>query len=654
MYLGSAWYPEQWPEGRWEADLALMRAADMNVVRIGEYAWSRLEPEEGRFELDWLERAVDLAAKHGVTVVMGTPTDAPPAWLTQKYPEVLRVDEGGRTMGHGERRQFSPLSPRYREQSRRIAGVMAERFGKHPNVLGWQIGNEFCMYSYDSLTRRLFQEWLQRRHETLANLNQRWTTTYWSQEYSDWSQIPLPTGWPHPGLRLEFFRFMSEAFRDYQAIQIAAIRQVADPRQWVTHNLHGWEDLDFATIIADADVASWDAYPGGGSVDHLRFGWYSDFCRTLLPRPHWIMETQPGHVNWSEKGTSLPRGSLRAMTWHFVAHGAEAVLFWQWRAALNGQEQYHGSVVGPDGSPRPVYSEAAVVGREMRELGPLLGRARAQADVAVLYSYADQVAMKHEKQHPDFDPLKHFATFYAPLRARAMEVDVLDSRRALEGYRLVVAPHLYCMDDELAARLVRYVRAGGHLLLGPRSGFKDQYSALRPELQPGRILAELLGAHVEEFYTLDRDVAVSGMLGSGTARIWSENLTVMAADTEVLLRYGTYNGWIDGKPALVSRAVGQGRISYLGAWLDEENMRQVMDWMTKTAGIANDWARPPEQVEVCRRVTDDSEVFILINHGSKVERVTIPRSGRDLLGNRDVAGDVELPAYGVAVVVTGK
>ncbi len=366
------------------------------------------------------------------------------------------------------------------------------------------------MYSYDPLTHQLFQQWLARRYQTLENLNQHWTTNYWSQAYTDWSQIPLPTGWPHPSLYLDYFHFISEGFADYQRLQIDIIRRDADPRQWITHNLHCCEELDFALIINDADLAGWDPYPGGDKIDFQHFGWYSDFCRTLKPRPHWITETQPGHVNWAAPNASLPRGTVRDLLWHFYAHGAEAVLFWQWRAPLGSHEQMHGTVIAPDGNPRPIYNEIAQVGKELRDLAPFLDGKRTESAVAVLYSYADQYALKNQKHTNDFDGLKHMTGFYGPLRAMALDVDVLDTRRPVDGYRLLVAPHLYCLDDPLVQKLLRYVNEGGHLLLGPRSGFKDQFNALLPSRQPGRELADLMGDKTagDSLYLSPYDIAI--------------------------------------------------------------------------------------------------------------------------------------------------
>ncbi|HZG67384.1 MAG TPA: beta-galactosidase, partial [Herpetosiphonaceae bacterium] len=334
MILGTAWYPEHWEETRWGRDLELMREAGFTMVRVAEFAWSRMEPEEGRFDLDWLERAIDQAAALGIDTVVGTPTAAPPAWLTQRYPETLALRKDGRRASHGMRCHYSPTSPRYREFCRRIADEMARRFGEHPHVLGWQIDNEYNAVSYDDEARQQFQEWLREQYGTLQNLNDHWTTSYWSQEYSDWSQIPFPIGNHNPGLVLAFRRFVTHVYRTFQLDQIAAIRRHAAPHQWITHNFMGWFDAyDHYELTADLDFASWDNYVGTGHLDYLDNGAAHDLTRGFKRKNFWLMETQPGNVNWSTVNNALDRGEVRAMAWHAVGHGADCVSYWQWRSA---------------------------------------------------------------------------------------------------------------------------------------------------------------------------------------------------------------------------------------------------------------------------------------------------------------------------------
>ncbi|WP_206156883.1 beta-galactosidase, partial [Candidatus Roseilinea sp. NK_OTU-006] len=263
LHLGAAWYPEHWPEARWAEDVKLMRDAGLTVVRVAEFAWSSLEPREGAFNFGWLERAIALAADHGLAVVIGTPTAAPPAWMTQAYPDVLAVNADGRLATHGARCHYDVTSERYLAFCRRIAEKLAVCFGHDARVIGWQIDNEYNTVSYSEGARRAFQDWLRRCYGSLDALNAAWATVYWSQTYSDWSQIPLPIsgahgfGQPHnPGLRLKWRQFITEAYRRFQLNQIEVVRANAMPSQWITHNFMGFFDgFDHYVLSADLDFA---------------------------------------------------------------------------------------------------------------------------------------------------------------------------------------------------------------------------------------------------------------------------------------------------------------------------------------------------------------------------------------------------------------
>ena len=317
LELGAAWYPEQWPESRWDADLTLMEQAHMHFTRVGEFAWSTMEPSEGNFQLDWLEHAIRLAEKHHIAIVIGTPTAAPPAWLTQKYPETLRTNPDGRKDEHGNRQQFDFANPKYRELCRIIATKLAERFGHDPNVIGWQIDNEYAAEDFGPETRTQFQQWLKAKYKTLDNLNARWTTAYWSETYSAWDQIPIQETYGNPGLLLNWKQFVSDTWRSYQRNQLDAIRAHADKRQFITTNMMGWFDAyDHYTVAQDLDLASWDDYIGTGQIKPDENGARHDLTRGFLRKNFWVMETQPGFVNWSP-------GQQRAQQRRNPRHGLE-------------------------------------------------------------------------------------------------------------------------------------------------------------------------------------------------------------------------------------------------------------------------------------------------------------------------------------------
>jgi len=652
MILGCAWYPEHWDEARWPEDIRLMRLAGINMVRIAEFAWSRMEPREGQFTLDWLERAVALAGKAGVSSVIGTPTAAPPAWLTQQYPETLKVYETGQCATHGGRCHYSPASPKYRELCRPIVEQMARRFGPNPHVIGWQIDNEYNSVSYDPETQRQFQAWLQRKYGTLEELNEHWSGAYWSEDYTDWAQIPLPVGNHNPGLRIDFRRFISYLYKTFQKEQVDIIRRYATSEQFITHNFMGWFDLfDHYVVSEDLDLASWDNYVATGHLDFRTNGAGHDLTRGFKRKNFWLMETQPGACTWGGVNNNPDRGEVRSMAWHAVGHGADAVSYWQWRSAPNNQEQYHGTIIAADGNPRPNYEEIAQLGQEFVLVADLLKDTTPVSQVAILHSYDDRWALDFQRHHKDFDPVQHTLSYYKPLREAGYDVDIVHPLAPFTDYRVVIAPHLHLLDEARVNHLTEYVQGGGHLVLGPRSGFKDLYNALLPARQPGPLAASL-GAHVEEYFALEGPVAVAGPWGTGEAIIWAEWLQTDAPDAEVMLRYRPSNGWLDDQPAMVTRRVGMGRITYIGAWFDEALMRKVTHWLASTSGLVNEFAELPEGVEICRRFGLQKQAFIIINHNPHPVQVGLPHPMRDLLTNALNRQWVILTPHEVGVLVT--
>ncbi len=649
LLLGAAWYPEQWPESRWDADLALMQQAGVRMVRVAEFAWSRMEPSEGQYDLDWLDRAIAAAAKHGIYTVVGTPSAAPPAWLTQKYPETLLIDDKGVRAEHGNREQFNWDNRKYRELARKMAGQMAKRFGHNPWVLGWQIDNEYSEVSFDPATKADFQQWLKARYGTLDNLNARWTTAYWSETYSDWNQIPIQVGYGNPGLLLSWMRFVSDTWRSYQKNQLEVIRANCDSRQFITTNMMGWFDgYDHYTVAQDLDMASWDDYIGEGHLDAAENGAAHDLTRGFKGKNFWVMETQPGSVNWAKINNSLDKGEVRAMAWHDVGHGADAVSYWQWRSALNGQEEYHGTVVGPDGTPVPLYDEVKRIGAEFAKAGPALAGTSPKSEVAILHSYDSRWAIQWQKHNDLYDPREEIVSYYRPLHAIAQSIDVVPPTAALGGYKLVVAPGLNVLSDEAAKNLIEYVRNGGQLVLGQRSAMKNEDNGLQTERQPGP-LADLLGGRVEQYYALLDPVPVEGKFGVGNGKLWAELLSAQAADVEVLERYGKSNGWLDGQPAAITRAVGKGRITYIGAWLDDAGMRQAAKWMTAVSGVKPALGPVPDGVEVTARYGGRGTVYILVNLSKAEQTVALPSAMNDVLDGGTKRA-VTLPVYGVAVL----
>jgi beta-galactosidase len=650
IHIGSSYYPEHWPEDRWADDIQLMKEADFTVARMAEFAWSTLEPSAGNLDFDWLERVIAQLAAVGIVSVLGTPTAAPPAWLVQEYPDLLAVAESGRRVQFGNRCHYCVTSPEFHTATRRIVSAMAERFGSNPNVIGWQIDNEYNRVCYCERCQGLFQGYLARRFVSLDALNQHWSTSYWSQTYSAWEQIPIPIGPHNPGLMLEFKRFVTENYRQFQRLQVDVLRQHLGPEIWITHNFMGWFDgFDHYRMAEDLDMASWDWYVGTGHHDYLSSGATHDLTRGFKRRNFWLIETQPGNVNWSPINNSLNKGEARAMAWHAVAHGADAVLYWQWRSALGGQEQLHGSLVDPSGQPRPFYEEARTLAQDFAKTSSLLVDTVPVAEVALLNSYDNRWSIHAQRHHREFDYVAHFNHYYRPLAARNIGADILSADESLDGYKLVIAPAYLLLNEERASRLKAFVENGGHLVLTLRSGMKDDTNALLPMRQPG-LLADMAGVEVEDYYALLDPVPVVGESFSGKSRLWGERLKVLdEARTKVIARYGQCNGWLDDHAAVTSHRYGKGSVTYVGAYLDQDSQQRVLDSIVQAAGL-QPLMETPGGVEARRRAgAQGQEVFILINHERTDKQIHLPWAAHDHLGGRDV-DELRLEPYGVAVL----
>jgi beta-galactosidase len=650
LHLGAAYYPEHWPEERWPEDIRLMKEAALTVVRMAEFAWSTMEPSAGKFNFAWLERAIEKLATAGIVSVLGTPTAAPPAWLVEKHPDLLAVDENGRRVQFGNRCHYCVISPEFHDAILRIVQAMGKYFGSNPNVIGWQIDNEYNRVCYCDRCRRLFQQFLADKYGSLDVLNQRWTTAYWSQTYSAWEQIPLPIGPHNPALMLEFKHFITESYRKFQRLQLDILRPHLKPGVWTTHNLMNWYDgYDHYIMTEDLDLASWDWYVATGHHDYLSSGAVHDMTRGFKRRNFWLIETQPGNVNWASLNNTLNKGEARAMAWHAVAHGADAVCYWQWRSPLGGQEQYHGTLVDQSGQPRLFYEEAQQLGREFSALSDLLAGSEVKARVAMLNCYDSRWSIQWQRHHGDFDYVAHFNNYYRPLAARNLNVDVISADEPLDGYKLVIAPSLLILKEKSVTQLKEFVRRGGYLVLTLRTGMKDEFNALLPVRQPGP-LAELAGLEVEDYYALLNPIPIKGNLFDGTAKLWAERLKVLDAKLTIpAARYGAANGWLDGEVAIAVHPFGKGMVYYVGAYLDEASQQVLMDHILTTAGIHG--MKTPAGIEVrTRQSRAGEEIYFVINHVRTEQTFRLPWPAREHLNQQEIIGELKLPPYGVAIL----
>ena len=647
--FGVSWYPELWPESTWVADVATMRSANITFVRMAEFSWFRLEPAEGHYDFAWLDRAIATAKAAGLKVVLGTPTAAPPAWLTEKYPDTLLIEEDGRRARHGGRRHFSVASSIYRAKTSEIARALAKRYGHDPAVLGFQIDNEYGRDTYDREMRTRFQDWVKAKYTTIAALNRAWYADNWSVTYSDWGQIDLPRKTDFPGMWIDGKRFKSDMWRDYQQNQIDAMRPYLSPDKFVTTNyVSKYDDFDFSVPAQALDLVSWDFYSETEHLDPPEGALMSDLYRGFLGRNPWVMESSAGNIVFADRNYTQVRGEVRAMAWQAIAHGADGYAFWVWKSPLGGNEQFHGALLDAGGRPRAAMDEVARAGSEIARAWPVLKGSTVVSEVAVLHDYPSRWALERLPMTRDYDPWGLQVAFYRALAPAVGGIDVLRAPDNLARYRLVVAPTLHMVSAAEGARLDAYVRGGGHLLLGPRAGVKDELNLLWQPGAPGP-LASLLGGHVDHTQVLGTPLALRGTLGPASAGIWAERIAADAPGLETLLAYAPRDGFLDGQAGVVTRRVGKGRVTYVGAWLNTSSMAKVVAWAARQAGAKPLLARVPAGVEVAARQGPAGRVTVAINWNETPRTLALPGPEQDAIDGR-VKRTLTLPPRGVAVL----
>jgi beta-galactosidase len=649
--LGVAYYPEQWPRDRWRTDARMMAEAGLTLARVGEFAWSTLEPEAGRFELEWLDDAIAVLADAGLQVVLGTPTAAPPAWLVESHPEIQPVDIDGHRHRFGNRRHYCPNQPALHEATERVVEALATRFGLDGRVVGWQIDNEFGGYCYCNRCRARFQEWLRERYASLAKLNEAWGTAFWSQTYTSWEHVPIPQREPldpNPSLALEYRRFMSDSYVRYQALQATRLRKHSRD-QFLTHNFMGFKfpEIDYGKLAADLDFVSWDNYPGlDANATHFGAALGADAMRGLKRKKTWVMEQQAGPVGWGTMLSPAP-GQVRLWSYQAIAHGAEAVLFFRWRTARFGTEQHWHGILGADGTAGRRYRDLEALSAELRRLGRLLLAASPRTDVALIHDYDSRFALQVQPTNEALDYEATMLRHFQALSSLGLGLDVLPAVDGLEGYRLVVAPSLYVCDPDVASTLARFVEGGGALVLAPRTAVKDRFNAA-PERPLPVGLDALCGVRVSDYQSVgaDRAARIEGDSVEGEFRGWYEELEI--SDAATLATYA--DGAFAGSPAITSRPAGRGSAVYVGGVATPSTLDRLYRHLGSLLGLS--MLELPSGLEVVRlEGTGNGELMMLLNHTDREQRLVLDGyRWHDHVSGERGEGAVELGPYGVALI----
>ena len=651
VYFGADYYPEAWDESRWATDVRMMREAGFNIVRMAEFAWARIEPEEGKFDFDWLDRAVDLLYENGIETLMGTPTSQPPPWLYQKYPDLLPVNEEGIRYSFGGRYLYCFNHPAMAECTRHIVSAIAKRYANHKAVVGWHLDNEFGHRTRECYCKQYcapaFHKWLRARYGSLDKLNAAWGTVFWSQIYSDWSQIPQPrmTQQQHnPALILDYRRYWSDTVVGYQKTQIDLLAELA-PRQFTTHNL--WGKPDYFAMARDLNVAGMNFYPAQGWGRLEDNGLELDTFRGLKDGGFWVVEQRGGRPGSHNETLEAPPGLQRLWAYQSYAHGADAVLFFRWRTAARGGEEYWFGILNQDGRPNRRYREIAGMGKEVERVAKVLEGSTTSCPVAFYVDYESEWA----KTAPDvraFDDRR--ADYYLAFKRLGVNVDVTGRGRDLSRFKIVVAPMLYMVNEEMIDQLTRFVHGGGALVLTFRSGVKEWDNSVIMEPLPGR-LRELAGIEIEEYEPLlktDLDLRDGTMPLQGTAMpfaprsssgtIWADILEPKGA--RVLAKYG--RKFYAGKAAVTMNRVGAGLVVYVGTHLARDYADSLAGWLLRQQRLDPPLA-VPDLVDVTSREKAGKKTHFVMNFSGSAQTVQLPGAFAEVLSGKKLSGRVVVP-----------
>ena len=656
IWHGGDYNPEQWPPSTWDDDVRLMQASHFRVATVGVFSWVSLQPAEDRFAFDWLDQVLDKLAAADRFACIATPTMAQPAWMSRAYPDVMRADADGVRRHHGRRQFYCPNSPNYRRLADGIAGRLAERYARHPALLVWHVSNEYGGTCFCDTCAVAFRDWLRARYAGLDELNQRWWTPFWSHTYTDWAEIEPPYANGESltaGLTIDYKRFQSDSMLACFKAERDAIRQHS-PDVPVTTNMMGtYPHLDYRAWAREVDVISWDCYPWP-SADPGDIAFLHDLNRGLKDgRPFMLMEQTPSSQNWQPVNALKRPGVLRLWSYLAVAHGADTVMYFQWRRGRGGSEKFHGAVVEHSGrSDTRVFREVTALGAELERLGARPLGATTPARVAVMFDWDNWWAI--DNAVGPIQQKEYVATVrkhYRAVHRRNVAVDVVFSDSDLSRYDLVIAPMLHMVKSGVAERVRAQVERGGTFVTTVFSGVVDE-TDLAFAGYPGP-LRPLLGLWIEEIDALyagqtNRIVMRDSSGTFGCSRLCE---IVRPEGTDVLATFG--DDFYAGRPALTRNRVGIGQAYYIASDPDDAFLDAFYTGVLDRHGMRAPLDAPPG-VEVAERIgANDDRLLFVLNHTSSAAQIALPAQQGfvDLLTGTEWTDTLELGAVDVAILV---
>jgi beta-galactosidase len=657
---GGDYNPEQWPTEIHDEDMRLMREAGWNIATLPVFGWVSLQPDEETFRFEWLDTLLDKMHANGIAACLATATAATPAWLDQKYPDVLRVEKNGVRRKHGGRHTFCPHSPNFRRLSTGLARRLAERYKDHPALAVWHVSNEYGNHCYCDLCAEAFREWTKKRYGTVEEVNRRWYLHFWGAAITDWSQIETPTtnGQRNfQGLLIDYDRFQSESILECYKAEAGVLRKLT-PNVPITTNLMGaFKPLDYHKWAREMDIVSWDSYPGKDAPP-ASMAFAHSLMRGLKEGQPWmLMEQTPSQQNWQSHNALKRPGVMRLWSYQAMAHGAESIMYFQWRRSRGAQEKYHGAVVEHEGTSKPrVFQEVAQLGGELAALGTRTLGGRVPARVAILFDWDNWWAIEYSSgPSVDLKYVEQCQNYFNALHASSIPTDIVSPEADLSKYDLVVAPVLYMVKDGIADRIKQFVERGGTFVTTFFSGIVDENDLVYLGGYPGP-LRELLGIWAEEIDALTPqqsnevvfETAFGELQGSYPARLLCDR--VHAEGAQVLATYS--QDFYAGEAAVTENRFGSGKAYYLGTSLDASTLQLFLEKLCKDADITSPLIAVPDGVEVMERISPNGETLLyVLNHNANQITVNLADgSFIDLISGASHNKDITLDSYGVAIL----
>lgn len=630
-----------------------MRECGVNTVRMGEFGWAVMEPREGHYDFSLFDRAIETLGRHGIKVIFGTPTAAPPKWLTHKYPEVLCVSETGERVNDQSRRQYSYNSPVYRRFSRKIVEALARHYRDNTNIVGWQIDNEMNNENPEDFSKDscdAFRAWLREKYGTLGELNTRWGTVFWSQTYSDWSQIDLPFPTPafhNPALMLDFKRFTSDSASAYLDEQAKILRHYC-PNDFLVHN-GAFKNINYYNFSRGLDIYAQDNYPTFDASPRYSTGASLTLVRGFNGHMM-IMEQLTGPAGQTYLLRTPRPGEVRLWAMQTIAHGADGLLHFRWRSALRGAEEYWYGVLDHDNVPRARFEDFKQEGRELQKIGPAIEGSKVVSKIAVIKDFEDEWVFDYQFLTKEINIGAIYNALFQAASEQRYNIDFVAPTADLSGYKIVFAPQLALMDDALAARLKQFVAEGGTLIMSAHSAIKDRDNAFTGATIPIG-LTNVFGVELDSFQTYQPPSRTNNSLSFGDG-----NAVPVSVFAEVLHPTGARviaqwsRDYLKDSAAATEQSFGKGKAVYYGSLFNLDAARYLIKRYTGEAGLKPLLSGVPEQVEVTCRTKGSTDFYFLLNHGDSPATVNVGNGFSDILTGNDSGGTITLPAFGYEVL----